>query len=713
MRTLVAAITVALVPGCSCGSDAGEEPTDAPFGLDERPANATCLAPDRPPSGSAVTSRRAFPELSFNLPIAMVQAPGDDSVWYLVEKPGRILRFANDEGTDAVTEFVDISARVNSDPNEAGLLGIAFHPEFAANGKVYLSYTRDNLVSQISAFTSGDGGLTLDPNSEERIFDIGQPFGNHNGGHIGFGPDGFLYIGFGDGGDRDDTAGTSQNVNSPLGAMLRIDVDGGDPYAIPADNPFAGGGGAPEIYAWGLRNPWRWSFDRDTGDLWLADVGQDAFEEVNKIVRGGNYGWVLKEAFDCYTVGDPCDDLEVIDPIVAYPHAEGESITGGYVYRGDEIPTLAGSYVYGDFVSGRVWGLFPGDDGLEAQMLFDAGVNISSFAQGADGEIHYLSYGDGAIHKLIPEGQVEDNFPRLLSETGCVDPEDPSRPASGLIPYGVNAALWSDGADKERHLALPDGATIALDENGKMTLPIGSVLVKTFAIDGRRLETRLLVRHDDGGWAGYTYEWNQAQTDATLLPAGKLIDLEQGSWAIPSRADCSACHTAAAGRTLGLELAQLNGDFVYTSTNRRSNQVATLAHIGLLEGITEIDPADAPALARPEDTSASAENRARAYLHANCAHCHVEGGTGRGDSDMRWHLAFADTGLCNGEPSAGDLGVEGAVLLAPGEPERSLISLRPATLEPTRRMPPLASAAVDDVGLQAIDDWIRSIDACD
>jgi uncharacterized repeat protein (TIGR03806 family) len=722
MRILWLLAVAALAPGCNCGSaddgvDAG--PVESEFGLDERPSNTSCLAPERPPSGSSVTSRRAFPNLTFNLPIAMLQAPGDAGFWYMVTKSGVILRFANDEDTQtmAVTEFADISGIVNDGPNEAGLLGMAFHPDFASNGVVYLSYTRGNLISQVSEFTSNDGGETLDEGSEAQLFDIGQPAENHNGGHIAFGPDGHLYIGFGDGGLRDDTAfpGAGQNVDTALGSLLRIDVDGGSPYAIPPDNPFAGGGGEPEIYAWGLRNPWRFSFDTDSGELWLADVGQDQFEEVNLIVRGGNYGWVLKEAFDCYTVGDPCDDLDVIDPVAAYAHPEGESITGGFVYRGTAIPTLAGRYVYGDFVSGRVWGLFPGDDGLEDQVLFDSGTNISSFAQGIDGEVYYLSYGPtGTIHKLIPEDAIEDNFPKLLSATGCFDPADPSRPAAGLIPYDVNAALWSDGADKQRHLAIPDGQVIAVGDNGKLELPIGSVLVKTFATpEGRRLETRLLVRHDDGGWAGYSYEWNEAQTDAELLPAGKVIDLGATSWSIPSRTDCSACHTSAAGRTLGLELAQLNGEGVYPSTNRRANQVKTLAHIGLLEGITgDVDVEATPRLASYDDPAASAEDRARAYLHANCAHCHLEGGPGRSDADVRWHIDFAAANLCDADPIAGDLGVEGAVLLAPGEPERSLISLRPRSLEPTRRMPPLASAEVDAEGTEVIDDWIRSLAAC-
>jgi uncharacterized repeat protein (TIGR03806 family) len=618
----------------------------------------------------------------------------------------------------AVTQVVDISARINAGESETGLLGIAFHPDFASNGKVYLSYNRDNLVSQISEFTSNDGGLTIDGTSEVPLFDVNQPALNHNGGHIAFGHDGFLYIGLGDGGARDDRAfpGAGQNTDTPLGSLLRIDVDndgGGTPYAIPADNPFAGGGGAPEIYAYGIRNPWRFSFDRDSDDLWLADVGQDAIEEVDLIVRGGNYGWVLKEGDDCYMVGDPCDDLDVIDPVAQYSHAEGQSITGGFVYRGTEIPTLAGRYVYGDFESGRVWGLFPGEDGLEDQVLFDSGDNISSFVQGADGEVYYLSFGDGAINKLIPEDTIVDNFPKLLSETGCVDPADPTRPAAGLIPYDVNMPLWSDDADKERHLAIPDGETIAVDENGKLDLPIGSVLVKTFATGDRRLETRLLVRHDDGGWAGYTYEWNEEQTEATLLPAGKVLDLGAASWAIPSRTDCTQCHTGAAGRTLGLELAQLNRDGVYPSTNRRSNQVATLAHIGLLDGIADdVDLAATPRLAQPGDPEASAEDRARAYLHANCGHCHLEGGPGRSNADMRWHTGFADTNLCDAEPIAGDLGVAGSVLLAPGEPERSLISLRPRSLEPTRRMPPLATAVVDDTGVAAIEDWIRSLSTC-
>ena len=694
-----------------------DDPTDAPFGLDRRPENPTCVAPDRPPTGSNVRARRAFPNISFNLPIAMLQAPGDDSDWYVVEKRGVVWRFPNRESVTAADAkvFIDIRDRVNSTPNEAGLLGMAFHPGFADNGKVYLSYTRTSqsqLFSLVSEFRSADNNASLDPSTERLVLFVQQPFENHNGGGIAFGPDDLLYIGFGDGGFANDPRGNGQNTNTRLGALLRIDVDA-DPFAVPADNPFAqGGGGLPEIYAWGLRNPWRFSFDQATGELWLADVGQDELEEVNKIVRGGNYGWNLKEASDCFAAPSPCDDLDVIDPVAEYDHSAGDrSITGGFVYRGSEIGSLVGSYVYGDFVSGRIWGLFPGESGLEPQLLLESGVNITSFAQGADGEIYFLSFGDGAVSKLISAGSEPDTFPRLLSETGCFDPADPTSVAGGVIPYSVNAPLWSDGADKERFLAIPDGARIRVERDGDMTFPIGSVLIKTFYVGARRVETRLLVRHDDGGWAGYTYEWNDDQTDATLLQAGKRVAVGATEWAIPSRADCMACHTAAAGRSLGLEIAQLNGKAVYPSTNRSSNQLATLDHIDMLEGAA-IDPDRLPALAKLADPDAPAADKARAYLHSNCSHCHRPGGPGRSDADLRWFVPLADAGVCNTEPIGGQLGIPDARLLAPGEPERSLLAARMKTLSPAVRMPPLGTEQVHRGGVEIVEAWIDGVARC-
>lgn len=354
-----------------------------------------------PPSQAAqIALERLFPELEFDRPLAFVQASEGDA-WYVVEQRGVVMRVEPDDAT--ATVFIDIRDRVDDGPNEAGLLGMAFHPRFAQNGTVYLSYTGDGspLVSYVSAFTSRDGGTTLDPGSERIILTLDQPYGNHNGGNVAFGPDGYLYIGFGDGGSGGDPQGNGQNTGTLLGALLRIDVDAAAPYGIPPDNPFAEGGGRPEIYAFGLRNPWRFSFDSETGELWLADVRQGAWEEIDLIERGGNYGWNIREGAHCYRASE-CRTEGLIDPVAEYSHDEGCSVTGGYVYRGKAIPALEGAYLYADYCSGLLWGVFrEASGGVTSRLLLETDLNVSSFGQGLNGELYVVDHDDGGIYRIV------------------------------------------------------------------------------------------------------------------------------------------------------------------------------------------------------------------------------------------------------------------------------------------------------------------------
>jgi len=353
----------------------------------------------------AVKLQRVFNAVSMDVIVYMTQAPDDDRYWYVVEKPGRVLRFENKEDASEATVFIDISDRVDAGPSEAGLLGMTFHPQFRTNGYVYLSYTGNDggLKSYISRFKSLDSNESLDPGTEKRLLEIAQPYSNHNGGQIEFGPDGFLYIGLGDGGAGGDPKGHGQNTQTLLGSMLRVDVDNGNPYAIPASNPFVSNDkGKPEIYAWGLRNPWRWSFDRETGKLWLADVGQDNWEEVNIVAQPGNYGWNGKEGRHCYKSAH-CENPAFIDPVIEYDHGAGCSVTGGYVYRGGQIPALKGIYLYTDFCSGTLWGARESGSGAyESFQLLDSDLNIASFAQANTGEI-YLLHIRGEIYKLVAQ----------------------------------------------------------------------------------------------------------------------------------------------------------------------------------------------------------------------------------------------------------------------------------------------------------------------
>jgi uncharacterized repeat protein (TIGR03806 family) len=647
-------------------------------------------------------------------PLALIQAPGDSSRWYLVEKDGRVFRFANTDDVTTRTLFVDLSNAVDS-WWEGGLLGMAFHPDFANNGYVYLSYTASddtvgdhgaNLRARISRFTVSADRRTLVAASEVNLLTVAQTHDHHNNGHIQFGADGYLYIAFGDGG-YGDPFGNAQDLNSLFGKILRIDVNGPAPYGIPPDNPFVHGGGRAEIFAIGFRNPWRWSIDRDTGTLWVGDVGHEEWEEVNRVTLGGNYGWSVREGAHCHTPN--CSGSGFTDPVVEYSHDGGRcSITGGYVYRGNAIPSLRGSYVAADFCSGEILVRTSGTNRIEP--LASAGIAISSFGEGNDGELYALDYFNGAILRIVAGSGAIDTIAQKLSETGCVNPADPRQPASGMIGYDVNAPLWSDGAGKLRFLGLPAGARIGVGADQDWSFPVGTVLMKHFHLFNKLIETRLFMRHPDGEWGGYSYEWNADQTDAQLLTTSKDVDIGGQSWHFPSGGECMRCHTGEAGRALGPETSQMNRAFLYQPGNVTANQIAAYQHFGLFSNPPG-DPAALPRLAAPGDTGAPLEQRARAYLHTNCSGCHRPGGSTQSVMDLRHDTPLAAANVCNTSPRNGDLGIAGARLLLPGDPGRSLIAVRMRALD-GNRMPPLSTSVVDAEGVTLIDNWIASISAC-
>ncbi len=369
---------------------------------------------DPPGTGTppAITTQRVFDQLSFTQPLALLQAPGDSNRWFVVERSGVIRSFANNPNSSTSAIFLDIRGSVSSGASEAGLLGVAFHPSFPATPEVFVSYTRTGspLVSYISRFFSTDNGVTLNAGVEEVILTVLQSDTNHNGGNLVFGPDGDLYIGFGDGGGAGDLGGNGQNRNNLLGSIVRIDVDGGVPYAIPAGNSFPatnapcgvqgfGNAPCPEIFAWGLRNPWRFSFDSVTGKLWAGDVGQGEWEEIDVIEAGENYGWNVREGAHCFSPPNGCATT-FTDPITEYDHSLGASITGGYVYRGSAIPDLVGWYVFADFISGRLFAI-PEDSvaGVTAVELSATGLSIASLGEATDGELYVVHYG-GTIHQI-------------------------------------------------------------------------------------------------------------------------------------------------------------------------------------------------------------------------------------------------------------------------------------------------------------------------
>lgn len=702
-----------------------DSPAGGPFGLDTRPSNPTCLAPPRPDGNATVATVDAFPTApAFAQPTKILQPPGDGSRWFVLEKGG-LLKVFSTSNPSAVTTWLDLAGPVNP-AGEGGLLGLAFHPNWPATREVFISYTTDGspLTSRVSRFILDS--VTQPVNVTEQILlTVNQPFDNHNGGDLAFGPDGYLYFGLGDGGSANDPNNYAQNNTRLLGKMLRIDVASvafpSPGYRIPADNPFAAnvrcGPGAnaascPEIYATGLRNPWRWSFDAPTGDLWLGDVGQGSREEVNRIRRGGNYGWDCREGF----IGGPssCSTAGLLDPVSDYPHADGDgSITGGYVYRGTAIPVLRGRYVFADFSSGRIWALEDdGQGGYSNDQLLDSPFLISAFGSGADGELYIADFSSGRIRRLAPGvGGAPNTIPATLSASGCVAAGNPTQPAAGVIPYRVNAPFWSDFAVKERYFAIPDGTRIARTAAGDFDFPAGSVILKSFRLGGQLIETRLFMRHPDGVWAGYTYEWNAGQTEATRVIGGKTRQVGAQAWIYPSEGECMQCHTAAGGFSLGPQVAQLNGTLTYPTSGQTANQLATLEHINLFTTPLPGPPATLAALVDPADTAAPLTDRARAYLETNCAQCHRPGGPTPTSMDLRAATALAAMNTCNANPQSGGLGITNARVIAPGDAARSVLVAR-MNRRDVNAMPPIGSNVIDASGVALLTAWVNSLTGC-
>ena len=336
-------------------------------------------------------------------PLGIANAADGSNRLFILEKAGRIRLVLG--GQLQPESFLDIRDRVGSSANEQGLLGLAFHPRFPENGLLFVNYTDRDGDTVVSRF-SISGVDQVDPASEAVLLRLDQPAGNHNGGHLVFGPDGYLYIGMGDGGAAGDRFGNGQNGQTLLGAMLRLDVDAAQPYGVPPDNPFVGNSAVlDEIWAVGLRNPWRYSFDRETGDLYIGDVGQSAYEEINFQVSGSpggeNYGWPIMEGLHCYPADQPCDRIGLVSPIGEYDHGQGCSVTGGYVYRGRAFPLLSGVYVFGDYCSGRIWGMIRDEDGQwQTAPLAQADVALSSFGEDEAGELYVVDMAAGALLRL-------------------------------------------------------------------------------------------------------------------------------------------------------------------------------------------------------------------------------------------------------------------------------------------------------------------------
>jgi uncharacterized repeat protein (TIGR03806 family) len=682
---------------------------------------------------------RVFPELRFSFPVELTHAGDGSDRIFVVSQDGFIYVFENREDVTEKKTFLDITHLVAREKFEEGLLGLAFHPKYRENGEFFVYYSVKPLATRISRFrVSKDDPDRADPESEEVLLQVAQPFWNHNGGSLNFGPDGYLYVGLGDGGAANDPHGNGQNLKTLLGSILRIDVDHRDPglaYAVPKDNPFVDRGAAarPEIWALGIRNPWKLCFDRETGALWEADVGQNLWEEVNIIVKGGNYGWNAREGLHPF---DPKTTpvSTAIDPVWEYHHSEGRSITGGSVYRGKRLPEIYGWYLCADWVSGKFWALeWDGTKVRQALVVAKDGYTVAAFGEDEAGETYFTAF-DGAapvgvqgtiyggVYRLRRAEKAPNyaKFPSKLSSTGLFASVKDHVPTAGLIPYSVNVPLWSDHAGKDRFLALPSAGNVKYSETESWDFPVGTVAVKTFHMDmtrgdansRRRLETRLMV-HNPRGWDGYTYVWNEEQTDATLL-RGSLertyrVQTDNGEveqrWYFPSHSDCNACHTKMRKHVLGLNTRQIKrpaGDL------QGSNQLAALDRLGIFT--SRLDGATDAHVSYPawDDTKASTRELARAYLDVNCSICHVPGGTGLSVVDLRYQTPLTETKLLGRGPTIRRLGPEGAQLVTPGNPEASEILYRLAH-RGKGQMPPLATNAPDAKAQEIVRRWIDGL----
>ncbi|MFP6764749.1 MAG: PQQ-dependent sugar dehydrogenase, partial [Planctomycetaceae bacterium] len=689
---------------------------------------------------------RAFPQLKFTNPVEMVAVPGTEQL-AILELNGKLQVFRNSALSDSLHVAVDVKTL----EGVTKAYGIAFHPDFEKNKEVFLCFITEpgkadgTRVSRFQA-TAVDP-LTIDLESEEVI--ITWPAGGHNGGSIQFGPhDGMLYISTGDGGPAfpPDPKMTGQDVSDLLASVLRIDVDrpdGDSPYSIPKDNPFVALDQARgEVWSYGHRNPWRMSFDPVTNDLWVGDVGWELWEMIYRVRPGDNYGWSLLEHTQAVHPERPRGPTPIALPAVAHPHTEARSITGGYVYRGDRLQKLVGSYVYGDYVTGKLWGV-SGEQGLtgKPRELAASSLQVICFGIDHQNELYVVGY-DGTLNRLEPNTEPDTSraFPVRLSQSGLFSSVAEHELAPGVIPYVINARPWADGTVATRFIALPGTSKIGVHtENnvqrgnlrGAWSYPDGTVLGKTISIDldtgepenKRRLETQILHRHA-GSWQGYSYTWNETQTDAQLAAPGgfdlvlNISDAEasggvrQKTWHSAGRTECLLCHTTRGGSVYGFRTAQLNREFDYGDV--QDNQLRTMVHIGLFDQPPgQVNPVvntpfnELASTTDPYDFNAELHSRARAYLHVNCAHCHRRGGGGTAAMELLQNLKLPKTKIVS-RPTQGTFGLADAWVVAPGDPYASTLYYRMAKVG-RGRMPHFGSQVVDEAGLRLIHDWIEQL----
>jgi len=676
------AVTVVIALATTIGHTvrAAQKP---PFGIDHRIPWTTSRLIGSPDPPLLYTVEKTFTKIKFERPIFIIGEPETERLFIIQQggetnKPSLVLQLRDDPNTDEAETFLSITNRL--------VYSFIFHPGYHTNGFIYLFSNgptpETNRLDRISRYTvERQPPYRCDPNSERPIIEWRSM--GHDGGGIVFGHDGMLYISSGDGTSDSDDWVRGQDLSELTVGILRIDVDhteGTQPYSVPRDNPFVELKGArAEKWAYGLRNPWRLCVDDRSGRIWVGNNGQDLWETAHLAQRGENYGWSVYEGSHPFYSNRKLGPTPVVLPIIEHSHSESRSLTGGQVYHGKELAELDGLYIYGDFSTGKIWGT--GHDGTRVTSqceIANTELQITAFAVDQHDQLLIADY-VGSIYRLVrrPKQGSMTEFPNRLSETGLFVSTKTHQMQPGVIPYSVNAPAWADGAFAERFIALPGDLRFDYSASPSWNATNGAVLVQTLSLESetgniasrQRIETRILLKQA-GQWAGYSYRWNETQSDAILV-AAKGDEREfsikdrnapggnrKQAWRYPSRAECSACHSRAAGFVLGLSELQMNRAHDYGAV--KDNQLRTLQHIGLFRNYpyeprtsrpkkahsysdkggqrllarTVNNPrqrtlAELPKLADPYDSIQDLEARARAYLHVNCSVCHV--GTGGGN----------------------------------------------------------------------------------
>lgn len=750
-------------------------------GLSAPPINQTCVPPTGASQSSGVTTTAVFTNVQFPAnsdclpginttscrgafrPVVLRQQPITRR-FYVAEQPGRIIAI---EGTTA-TLALDLRNKVVFG-YEPGLLNLDFDP--ANGGIAYVSYVTCGSQSNgiiTNAFANcidGFGGAaflavsrftvradgSFDETSEQLIIEQSKPTGEHNGGGAQFGPDGNLFVAIGDGGEYPSDA--AQDPSTLRGKIIRISVNSspgvprpttGPIYGIPSDNPFRTVPGIrPEIYAMGFRNPWRYSFDPLTTTLprlWVGDVGLISAEEVNYVQAGKNYGWPIIEGPFCHHRGADVGKFSVSTdttclsdprytaPVHFYRQAHGVAITGGMVYRGTAIPRLRGSYLFADFSLGHIWSLTGVDNTVG--FIQASGMLLSSFGEDLDHELYVMDWWTGEIRQLQATAAVPARPATLLSATGCVQATAPQQPAAGALAYDVNVGFFSEAAvHKQRYLFLPSsgGGLTEYDNTGTLILQPGSVLMKDFDINGRRIETRLMYFQPDATWTMWSYKWLADQSDAVLQTTAEDVDYDGVAWHLPNQGECVHCHNMPNGGVLALRIEQLNRLHYYPETNSWANQLDTLRAVGRINRVEPIDrmmpigaqnarivdlpPAQTlPHLPRLADTAEPLVARVGAYLETNCSYCHRPAGGGRGEFSLVRSQFLA--GLCNQLPQSAAYDDPAMRLIKPGDAEHSIVLRRMQETQLPYQMHPYRMTA-DAQGVALLKEWIETTAAAD